>query len=1446
MAVSKEISQTGLSAGTNTGQNIGTGSARVVILAVFDDTANNAPTVAGTSATLIDSHSASGLRVSLWYVLPGGTSGNQTIVIPSGAADGGAYMVLDGVDQITVFDSSSNTGGSNTFGFANNVNLPSVTNSNCWMIAAYSSGVNLNAGFSGDFVGGSSGGPSANKIIISSDATIGTGSQTGGVFPQTTSGTWSAAVAAFMPATRFPFTVTDSTAVTDTIEIQTALSFRVTDTTAVSDNPIVGRLNIPSNFDTLTSLVVSGYKWLTSTLFSAQNAAAVRPYFRVQILDDTISSPTVLQEYTPTVNKPSYASSIVGPDGVLLMAGYGNDSKGTGISFWRVTDPTVSDWSSYETNLVDSSTTIAPVSNWCSISCSDYINGSYHIDIYYTYNSSGVAIGHWYSDDGGITWTAGYTTTAPGIPYSDFQNNVVNYCLVAGKPVMQSTGQILSSFFYLKKNSNSFSEIPSDSYMGYDVWYQRRTAGSSFNSPTMWSQKNINSQDWTIHSFDVQSWTDPNTNQTIDLLIFSGLHNLFESVNTTLPQSKANYGIFLGAARVLTDTQSTDLWDEAVEILTTNSGSTINFDSFILPRMSFDGTTLFLLFHSTTVDSISTTSQGSQPQVVTETTGYYLMTSQDGKNFSYPTLLADTSGNLFNDSYTIGTPSDFVYMPTNSSYWTCSSTANGSAPTVWKFTRNNFLADVTNDILSYEIDETAGSPSSITNLSINNANNQWYPNGTKTNASAIAKNKKILIDQGYYNSAGNPESVPRNIYFIDDITQNVSSTTNDLVLMARDLYKNLKVTISRFAFTFFGPTFYSDIFDGTTIGNWNQISGGWNETSNTMTLTSQSSGDNVIVSSGIFQIHPSAQTSCVVTISSIPNVPSYVYGSYIDSNNWVRLSIENDGSGNIIWAVQVCYGGTIVTYDTGTRRGASFSNGMNFTFLIKRYDWYKFSFMMSSNNGLLSPSIIDPSGNSEFAWNYGNNYGTQPILFNSSTGGSTNGEFDATQYFNGTTGNIPGLGTVGFGCNGFNGSFSYFKFSEFTNSQDINELEKNLGTKSGIFSYNLQKNFSEYFFNISRNYYGSFTLNNRFLKIAPSNLVINNITSEQISNGTLEFDLKMNPSSSASRYGFSLIFRNTDSSDTNNGYLWNNYVVNGGTFTGSRFLSNTNQISYSGQFLLNSSSLQYELSNSNGSPVYLNDLNIDLTQWHHYKIVMSDGWMYGFVDGQMVVSWQDNNTTQPWIQTGYWGFQTESNSTVYIKNITSPTFWNQIPSFSINPGDDMESAIESIEALSYGYHFSDLMGRFKNILTESTDTSTYTYQNALIVQQTDLSDKEYYNQVKVYGTNNITATARDATSIASTGKVREYVVQDYKITTYQDAQTRANQELSASKKYNSQYTPQSPMNVGSELFDVITIVNTGNNSSGVNGTTRVYNQTMQLGGNSSNNYQLTIDTGGNN
>ena len=223
--------------------------------------------------------------------------------------------------------------------------------------------------------------------------------------------------------------------------------------------------------------------------------------------------------------------------------------------------------------------------------------------------------------------------------------------------------------------------------------------------------------------------------------------------------------------------------------------------------------------------------------------------------------------------------------------------------------------------------------------------------------------------------------------------------------------------------------------------------------------------------------------------------------------------------------------------------------------------------------------------------------------------------------------------------------------------------------------------------------------------------------------------------------------------------------------------------------------------------------------------------------------WSDTNLTETSLSfsNGYWGFLTDNNSTLFVSNIQSLQIYQQVQNLALNPGDDLSTALDNILQAVYVYTYSDQLGRYVATILNSSDTSTFTYNNILYELESDNSDQQTINEVIVTGTN-VSSTAQNTVSIAQLGVVRSTTITDYSITTYQDALTRAQQELVAQNRFNNQNTPQNPMNVGSEIFDAITITNTGNNSTNTNIVCRIYNQEFDNDG-SNGRYSIQIEAG---
>lgn len=1173
--------------------------------------------------------------------------------------------------------------------------------------------------------------------------------------------------------------------------------------------------------DLPATLSVSGYKWLTQTLETAQQQYTVRPYFTTQIIDDTIKPTANIFTNTPPY---SFGSAAPTPDGNIVAAGFDASNH---IHFYKGRNLGSGSWDSDTVLDTNSGVVSAYAVNQVAIAVSEMHNSYYHIDVAYFTNFDG-SLGYyfgnylglciWSSDDSGQTWTlqnsayAGYKMS--DLPIASYNSAAtLNLYLALMKPRLVS-GTMTSGILYLCPNSSAMSS----GYTSYDLKYSVSPFPyTSYNilAPYTWGG-NVNSQDWTIHSFDSYYING------IDYMVFCGFRSIIDTPNNKASTQNPNYALWLtGLSRRSSGTGGSltpDLWLPPTAIIAADSANYANQNQYLFPRAVLQNDYIDILLKAVTVDSISPSAQGATSVTITTHENYQLIHSVDGQNFSYPEIMVNASGTEIVEPSASNQLQSFVAQ--DNYYYICGGNQ------IYQFVHNNIVADISTDVIGYTIQETAGQPSSI-NLQVANQNNQWVgASPTKPGAAAIASNSKIALWQGYYNASGVQELVPRNVYYIDDVTQQISGNQNDLAIAGRDWFKKLKLLITRFALQWLGPFFYADVFDGTTLSNWNQINGTWVESGNAVETTSVIAGDMVVTLAMPFQM---TESSLLVVNAGTPgnnlqiSPPnySYIYAFYIDSNNWLRLSV-NSAHG---WSIDKCINGAITSgIDGGTKDWGAItrpSAGDSRAFFVRQYDYYKWNFMYS-DAALFSGNPLD-------VWN-------DATLLKS----YTSGEIDLTSDF-AATASLQKSWTVALGCKRVSVPFSYFRYTQFGPISNIFTLTKSLAARAGITDIIAQNQFTDLL--TLPSYYGTFTVQNRKLVIPPSSYAMNNESAKQISNGEVLFTAKVTPilTGADKVFGLCFYFRNTP---TGGGYApWKSYVfriwqyVDSNGLTACRF--ERFDVGANTYIFPNSAADDYLAA----SPPAFGSLNIDLTQYHKYQITMIDGWMYAFIDGVMVASWNDNNSQLANLTTGYWGFAaSDSNSTVTVKDISSPYFWKPVQSFSFNPGDDAENSLFTLIQSIYGWFFSDLLGRMKMILLSSADVSGYLYSGQIWNQQVDNSDKEYVTQVTVYGTG-VQATARNTTLMAGQ-PTREAIVVDYNITTVGDAQTRANKELIDYSQYVNQYTPTQVMNVGSELFDAITVTNTGNNTSGVDASTRVYGQTLNEGGGSHNtDYSISIQSG---
>lgn len=1144
--------------------------------------------------------------------------------------------------------------------------------------------------------------------------------------------------------------------------------------------------------DIAAALVTSSYKWLTSTLLTAQQQFAVRPYFTAKVVDDTIQPRN--QWFSGAGLPLGKGSTVVAPDGTAFA--FGLDASNNLCVF---NAPDLNAVSGVWPNKVILSTGgdnfLDPL-NVYSIQCSAPYNGKYRLTAWYFGNflndGTNLTIKMQYSDDGGVTWTKlGFT------PNSLPNDTLGNVSLASFTPVFNGTVMKMGCF-YIKPNTATFAS----GFVGYDIYYIYGDTSSGLLADVKWFQ-NANSYDWTIHSLGAYYLNG------LQYCAFSGFRNVLDSVGVN-----ANYSVWVTATLNIARVSAKDLWMAPVPVLPVGSASSVNQNSFTFPSGTVSNGMVYLTALATLVDSVSQTSQGQTAQVVTTHVSTVMVQSDDGTGFSYPSVFVGTDGVEFNS----GTYSSFVLQ---TPYWYL----GGGLGYLWQLTQNNIVADITADVIGYSISEQAGQPSTVS-LKLANANNKWVgASPTGPGATAVARNRKIAIWQGYYNANGIPEAVPRNVYFIDDIQQQISGTQNDVLLVGRDLYKALKTTVTKFSYQMVGPLFFSDIFDGTFMSSWNQVAGVWQFLATLsppvlFTAASASTPEQRIMLVGtngnsygafmrvFFQNHVSG---------GVPHSHVYFYAVYIDDDNWLRLDLDTeDGSA---WKVTSRVNGSSTDLDSGNLPSPLDSSGSHFYGVyVRRYDYYRFNFMIDLYGGATGNEIqnYDPSQ-------------TSYVFKNSGTG-----DYDLSGVFNQDstwqTGFTVGLGVVEQGPQ----EFRFFTYTQFNNPTSLRAVFRRIARLAGIFSFKLVYAWRELLF---QNNFSGGTITNRILSVTAGNQAISQVN--QMSNGEVSFRAKIAVANGSNPAGFSFIFRKANDSSGQDDYYKLHFIQASTGFANppvfsrfERYIQNAGKTYY----FYNT---PYDVSNNQST---LGSLNIDLTQWHTYRVVMIDGWFWAFVDDVMVAAWNDNNTTWDYQMTGKWGFEADTNTALQAEQITAPDFWKPVRAFSYNPGDDAESAMESLIASLRGWMFSDLLGRLKVILLGATDPSTYTYDSQLFQQKVDESDKEYASQVTVYG-NGVVATARNTTLMPGV-RTRDIVILDYTITTQTDAQTRANNVLINSNQYLNQNASKQVINVGAELFDVVTVTNTGNNTSGVNGPTRVYDQTIdQGGGNNNSEYFLEIDTG---
>lgn len=1137
--------------------------------------------------------------------------------------------------------------------------------------------------------------------------------------------------------------------------------------------------------DIAVSAITSGYKWLTDTLLSAQQKFNVRPYFNVKIIDDDIEPNA--QFFSGDADQTGNGSMITAPDGTIFAVGV----DGTDLKVWSSSDLHNNSGVFSNSIVIDTSTSdFDSADNNYSISCSDWQNGTYSLFVYYFENfaddGTNLKLAKNYSNDGGVTWNKSV------IPIASIPNDSYgNISVAAMTPFLDNSGNLNDGCFYIKNTTGLYYYLNNGDANYYDLEWD----------------SNANSGDWNLHSLSAFRLND------IQYCVFSGYRTVIDSAS-----DNNNYSLFVTAFLNMQIIAPNSLWMAPISIMPVGSASSTNLNSFILPAATIINGIVYVTFQATTVDSLSQSPQGSSVQTVTTHTNYMLIASDDGISFSYPSIVVGTDGTEYKSEgfASITSPqNNYIYL--------------GGNGYLWESVKNNIVADVSEDVIGYQIQEAAGQPAAL-NLQISNANNKWVGSSpTQPGAAAIKKNKKIVVSQGYYTNDTDTETVPHSVYYIDDIEQNVTGTENDLTIVCRDFYKKLKTTVSKFSYQFNGPIFFSDIFDGTFVSSWNIVNGDWEFIPASSNVPSHLSinaggdidGDRVITlneDSGasygsLYRVY--AQQEAITPSDS----HLHFYAIYIDSDNWLRLDI--DTYGGTAWKITKNVAGTQTDISTGDLP-FTIANDF-FCVIIRKYDYNKFNFLVSEQLSGIGNTInfYSPDTTTYFC------------------GGYASGNIDMSGVFSSTY-------AVGLGCAQVTTTsgdyFRFFSYSQWDKPNNLGSVVNTMARISNILSIKDTYTWRELFYS---NVFNAGTVQNRKLTIPESTTALSGSNSN-FSDGEISFEARATIGIDDDG-GFSFVFRQY-TSDLLGDQHYNLHISN----YHSGFTSPPATVTARFERYIGAYTPQLYYFYNSAFDVSDNPLDnyatpfgatkIDITKWNTYRIFMSGGQFWAFCNDQMIAAWTDDNATIDYVASGKWGFSTDANTTLEVRNVTAPNLWKPIQSFAFNAADDAEDALGSLITQLRAFYFSDLFGRFRTKFLDSTDESDYSYNAQLFQQQVDDSDKEWITQVTVHG-NGVIATARN-TDIQPGTQTREEIIDDYTITTQQDAQTRANNELTYANQYRNQYTPKQIINVGSELFDVIKIINTGNNTSGVDADTRVYAQTFTGGGGSNKiDYSIELDTG---
>ena len=360
----------------------------------------------------------------------------------------------------------------------------------------------------------------------------------------------------------------------------------------------------PAITDQLIQIGTSSYKWLTQTLFNAQNQFTVRPALSCQIVDQTLL--VNQQMYNTTSTNGFSGDAVMAPDGSILAIGSDGSNN---LVFAKITDGTqISQWNEI---LNGTGLVLVAAGSWqshntgissvgfhfnASIAVSEYIGGNYTIDVYYWW----VAFGNYLkilrlrSTNSGASFTS-YTDLNTGSFPTISSSSYGLVQVVAGTPVYipGSSPTTSASVFYL------IGPQISGTYTN-DLFYQYTTDGTSYGSstPIFWNHSfpNYQANDWVFHSFDIEYINN------VYYIVFSGYHSVMASTNPSSGFSAGslqsnffgNFGLYLMELRQITSTGNTNpptpIFTEPKEVIEFNSSSITNLNQALYPSLNYDGT----------------------------------------------------------------------------------------------------------------------------------------------------------------------------------------------------------------------------------------------------------------------------------------------------------------------------------------------------------------------------------------------------------------------------------------------------------------------------------------------------------------------------------------------------------------------------------------------------------------------------------------------------------------------------------------------------------------------------------------------------------------------------------------------------------------------------------------------------------------------------------------